>query len=137
MENSTNKKDMRELGKNTQFSSTNQPEKRGLPKGYKNQATLVKKFLDIENIGKDIDGEHASLSQEEQITIALINKAKMTGDRLAWKDLMVARYGKAPDRVEIEKPEPEYDYSMLSTEELLTVERILKKVKTKEKSAEY
>lgn len=94
MEKSTNKNNLVESGKNTRFSSTNQPEKRGRINGYKNMSTLVKKFLDIENIAKDLEGEQSSLSQEEQMTIAVINKAKMTGDRLAWKELMVARYGK-------------------------------------------
>jgi hypothetical protein len=138
MENSAKKYNVAESGKNTQFSSTNQPEKRGLPKGYKNRAALIKKFLDIENMCKDVDGEQSSLSQEEQMTIAAINKAKK-GDMRAWKEMMDGRYGKNPDKIEMESPkeEDQYDYSKLTDEELLTVERILNKAKIIADKREY
>ena len=130
MENSTNKNNTVEPAKDTRFSSTNQPDKRGLPKGYKNRTALIKKFLDIENIGKDMDGEKTILSQEEQLTIVVINKAK-GGDMRAWKEMMDGRYGKNPDKIEIDSPkeEDEYDYSKVTDEELLTVERIMNKAK--------
>lgn len=79
--------------KATQFTSENQPSGRGRPVGVKNRSTVAKYWLALEQkIDNPITGENSLLSQEDIITLTMINKAK-NGDVHAFKALMDNAYG--------------------------------------------
>jgi len=81
--------------KETQFSEGNQPDGRGRPKGTRNRATIAKEWLKaLEATKNPITGTMESLSQEDIMTLALINKARK-GDVSAYKALMDSCYGLA------------------------------------------
>ena len=89
------------------FSSEYQPEKNGRPKGSRNRSTIARKWLEAMQDSKNpITGEIENLSQEDIMTLALLNKARK-GDVNAYKQLMDSGYGLPKQQVEntiIEQP---------------------------------
>lgn len=72
----------------------------GRPKGSKNRSTIARKWLGLITTAKnDITGEEEQLSQEDQITLALMKKA-MTGDAIAYQKLMDSGYGAPVQQIE-------------------------------------
>ncbi len=73
----------------------------GRPEGTKNRSTIVKKWLEvIEETTNSITKEKEDLSQQDQIVLALIKKAKK-GDVAAFKELMDSAHGKIVDQKDI------------------------------------
>ena len=65
---------------------------KGRPKGSKNKSTIVKKWLNLlQNTKNDLTGHEEELTQEDLITIAMIQKAKK-GSEQAYEKLMNNRY---------------------------------------------
>ena len=65
----------------------------GRPKGKRNRSTIVKEWLKANESTKNpITGVKESLSQEDIMTLALVNKARK-GDVQAYKALMDSCYG--------------------------------------------
>jgi len=68
---------------------------KGKPKGTRNRSTIVKEWLKaLEETKNPITGNKEDLSQEDIMTLALINKARK-GDVSAYKALMDSCYGLA------------------------------------------
>jgi hypothetical protein len=96
-----NKKSLNNLKK---FSSDYQPKKNGRTKGTLNRSTIAKKWLEVLSQEELEDGVVKWLSNEEAITLALIQKARK-GDVNAYKALMDSAYGTAKDTVDINSTE--------------------------------
>ena len=73
---------------------------KGRPKGSLNRSTIAKKWLEVLSQEELEDGVVKWLSNEEAITLALIQKARK-GDVNAYKALMDSAYGTAKDTVDI------------------------------------
>lgn len=76
----------------------------GNPKGYKkgipNRSTIIKRWLEVSEYAENpISGEFEYLTQEELITLALIQKARC-GNVHAYKSLMDSAYGKPQNYIE-------------------------------------
>ena len=130
----TGKNNIAELGRNTRFSSTNQPAKNGRPKGVRNMATIYREILATVISGKDLEGKEQEMTIEQQMVIAIAKKA-ITGHLPTYRELIYGYLNRNHTGEEVCSPVPEeeWDYSDVSDEELLTVERIFKKVKKKER----
>lgn len=80
---------------------------KGRPKGSRNRSTIARKWLEAMQDSKNpITGEIENLSQEDIMTLALLNKARK-GDVNAYKQLMDSGYGLPKQQVEntiIEQP---------------------------------
>lgn len=73
----------------------------GRPKGSRDRAGLVRKFLDASLRGKKLPYELKDAATLADILIlALIEKAK-TGDVAAYRELMDSAYGKIPEKQEL------------------------------------
>lgn len=69
----------------------------GYPKGQKNRATILKKWIEVAVKFKDpITEEEISGTVEDKISLSLINKA-LSGDVQAIKEINDTLYGKIPD----------------------------------------
>ena len=77
---------------------------KGRPKGTLNRSTIAKKWLEVLSQEELEDGVVKWLSNEEAITLALIQKARK-GDVNAYKALMDSAYGTAKDTVDINSNE--------------------------------
>jgi len=77
---------------------------KGKPKGTLNRSTIAKKWLEVLSQEELEDGVVKWLSNEEAITLALIQKARK-GDVNAYKALMDSAYGTAKDTVDINSNE--------------------------------
>ncbi|WP_247236430.1 hypothetical protein [Telluribacter sp. SYSU D00476] len=76
------------------FSSENQPKNRGRKPGSKNRSTIIREWLDVEQVTENpVTGEMQRLTVEEQITLSMVKKA-LLGDVNAYKALMDSAYGK-------------------------------------------
>jgi hypothetical protein len=65
----------------------------GRPKGAKNRSTIARQYLDLITKHKNVlTGEIESLTQEEMITLAMLNKASK-GDVNAYKAVMDSAFG--------------------------------------------
>ena len=74
---------------------------KGRPKGALNRSTIAKKWLEVnEKIKNPITGDSELLSQEDAITLALINKARK-GDVNAYRALLDSGYGKPKESVDV------------------------------------
>ena len=74
---------------------------KGRPKGSLNRSTIAKKWLEVnEKIKNPITGDSEVLSQEDAITLALINKARK-GDVNAYRALLDSGYGKPKESVDV------------------------------------
>lgn len=76
----------------------------GNPKGYKkgtpNRSTIIKRWLEVREYAENpITGEFEHLTQEDLITLALIEKAR-EGNVYAYKALMDSAYGKPTNQIE-------------------------------------
>ena len=80
---------------------------KGKPKGTRNRSTVARKWLEaMQDSRNPITGEIENLSQEDLMTLALLNKARK-GDVNAYKQLMDSGYGLPKQQVEntiIEQP---------------------------------
>jgi hypothetical protein len=80
---------------------------KGKPKGTRNRSTVARKWLEaMQDSRNPITGEIENLSQEDIMTLALLNKARK-GDVNAYKQLMDSGYGLPKQQVEntiIEQP---------------------------------
>jgi hypothetical protein len=76
----------------------------GRPRGSLNRSTIAKKWLEVLSQEELEDGVVKWLSNEEAITLALIQKARK-GDVNAYKALMDSAYGTAKDTVDINSNE--------------------------------
>jgi len=73
---------------------------KGYKKGQKNRHTIIKRWLEVREYAENpISGEFEHLTQEELITLALIEKAR-EGNVYAYKALMDSAYGKPSNQVE-------------------------------------
>jgi hypothetical protein len=83
------------------------PNPKGRPKGSRNRSTVARKWLEaMQDSRNPITGEIENLSQEDIMTLALLNKARK-GDVNAYKQLMDSGYGLPKQQVEntiIEQP---------------------------------
>jgi|TARA_R110001583_G_scaffold121731_4_gene272909 hypothetical protein len=74
---------------------------KGRPKGSLNRNTIAKRWLKtIQKYKNPISHDDEDLSQEDIMTLALINKARK-GDARAYSELMNSAYGKAKESVDI------------------------------------
>lgn len=89
-----------------QFTSENQPAKRGRPKGSHNRKNLLRKWLEIEdffdNPLKAPDAPLVLMSVESRIILALIKKA-ISGDLASIIEIQDTMYGKIKNTVEMEQ----------------------------------
>ena len=76
----------------------------GRPKGSLNRSTIAKKWLEVLSQEEVEDGVVKWLSNEEAITLALIQKARK-GDVNAYKALMDSAYGTAKDTLDLNSTE--------------------------------
>ena len=77
---------------------------KGKPKGTLNRSTIAKKWLEVLSEEEIEDGVVKWLSNEEAITLALIQKARK-GDVNAYKALMDSAYGTAKDTLDLNSTE--------------------------------
>lgn len=74
----------------------------GRPKGSRNRSTIARQWLEaIEKVKNPLTQQTEELSQEDIMTLALINKARK-GDVNAYKALMDSGYGAPTQFVESE-----------------------------------
>lgn len=78
--------------KATQFSSTNQPENRGRPKGLKNVRTMLMELL----ASKDPDGEWAN-----PVAAKLLQLAFTKGDMRALQEIIDRVEGRVPNDINL------------------------------------
>ena len=76
----------------------------GRPKGTLNRSTIAKRWLEVLSEEEVQDGVVKWLSNEEAITLALIQKARK-GDVNAYKALMDSAYGTAKDTLDLNSTE--------------------------------
>tara|TARA_R100001369_G_scaffold37814_1_gene63283 strand:+ start:1305 stop:1646 length:342 start_codon:yes stop_codon:yes gene_type:complete len=77
----------------------------GRPKGSLNRSTIAKKWLTTDQDYKNpLTQKEENLSQEDIMTLALINKARK-GDVSAYKALMDSGYGNPKDSLDINTAE--------------------------------
>lgn len=75
---------------------------KGRPKGSKNRSTIAKYWLEaMQKIKNPINGKLEELSQEDAMTLAMINKARK-GDVNAYSKLMDSAYGQAKQTNEVD-----------------------------------
>ena len=73
---------------------------KGRPKGAKNRSTVIKRWLEAIDKGKNpMTGEVEEMSVEDKMTLALIGKA-LKGDTQAYKALMDIAYGQPKQEIE-------------------------------------
>ena len=77
---------------------------KGKPKGTLNRSTIAKRWLEVLSEEEVEDGVVKWLSNEEAITLALIQKARK-GDVNAYKALMDSAYGTAKDTLDLNSTE--------------------------------
>jgi hypothetical protein len=77
---------------------------KGRPKGTLNRSTIAKRWLEVLSEEEVEDGVVKWLSNEEAITLALIQKARK-GDVNAYKALMDSAYGTAKDTLDLNSTE--------------------------------
>ena len=76
----------------------------GRPKGTLNRSTIAKRWLEVLSEEEVEDGVVKWLSNEEAMTLALIQKARK-GDVNAYKALMDSAYGTAKDTLDLNNTE--------------------------------
>jgi hypothetical protein len=73
---------------------------KGRPKGAKSRSTVIKRWLEAMDKGKNpMTGEVEEMSVEDKMTLALIGKA-LKGDTQAYKALMDSAYGQPKQEIE-------------------------------------
>lgn len=88
--------------KEHQFSSENQPEKRGRPKGVENSKTRLLRLLSLVQKKKNpVTGEMEEFTVLEQMDMQMIAKA-LKGDQKAYKEIMDRLEGTANQKIEQE-----------------------------------
>lgn len=98
------------------FSSEYQPEKNGVKKGSLQRRSVIRKWLEVGELGvNEINGKTEFLSQEDLMTIAMIFKAR-NGDVQAYKQLMDSAYG-FPTQA-IEQTIEQVDFSSFTFEQI-------------------
>ena len=84
------------------FTSENQPEGRGRPKGSKNRSTILKKWLTAElDIVNPITKDKQRGTVEDEVMLALITQARK-GDIGAIKEVLDTMYGKLASNVHVD-----------------------------------
>jgi hypothetical protein len=93
--------------KETTFKKGESGNPNGRPKGSRNRSTIARQWLEAsEKVKNPLTQETQELSQEDIMTLALINKARK-GDVNAYKALMDSGYGAPLQAIEntiIEQP---------------------------------
>lgn len=83
-------------GKQTRFQKGQSGNPKGRPKGSRGKAKEVRKVLGVmTKADNQLNGELSTLSVEDLITIAIIDKA-LQGDTAAYCAIMDSAYGKIP-----------------------------------------
>ena len=78
---------------------------KGRPKGSKNRATIVKKWMEAaKDVKNPINGFTEKLSQEDMLTLAMISKG-LKGDVGAYKAVMDSLYGAVKQTMELSQSE--------------------------------
>jgi len=78
---------------------------KGRPKGSKNRSTIVKHWMEAAIDAKNpLSGLTESLSQEDILTLAMINKG-VKGDVAAYRALMDSLYGAVKQTMELSQAE--------------------------------
>jgi len=84
----------------TQFKPGQSGNPNGRPKGAKSRSTVIKRWLEAMDKGKNpMTGEVEEMSVEDKMTLALIGKA-LKGDTQAYKALMDSAYGQPKQEIE-------------------------------------
>ena len=84
----------------TQFKPGQSGNPNGRPKGAKSRSTVIKRWLEAMDKGKNpMTGEVEEMSVEDKMTLALIGKA-LKGDTSAYKALMDSAYGAPKQEIE-------------------------------------
>lgn len=79
---------------------------KGRPRGSKNRAALVKKWMTLaENVTNPITKEKQWLTQEDLMTLSMIYAVRQKQDVAAYKILMDARFGTETGKLEINNNE--------------------------------
>ncbi|MGA1670152.1 MAG: DUF5681 domain-containing protein [Candidatus Nanopelagicaceae bacterium] len=74
----------------------------GRPKGRRNRSTVIRKWLEAIDKGKNpITGETESMSVEDRMTLGVLAKA-LKGDTQAYRALMDSAYGQPKQDMEIQ-----------------------------------
>lgn len=98
------------------FPKGNNANPNGRPKGSRNRSTIARQWLEaIEKIKNPLTQKIESLTQEDIITLSLINKARK-GDVNAYKALMDSGYG---------APKQEIENTILSQKPILSINPIV------------
>lgn len=72
----------------------------GRPKGSKNRSTIIRRWLEAIDKGKNpISGEMENMSVEDKMTLSILAKA-LNGDTSAYKALMDSAYGAPKQEIE-------------------------------------
>lgn len=88
----------------------------GKPKGTKNRSTIARKWLETMQDAKNpITGELEKLTQEDLITLAMINKARK-GDVNAYKQLMDSGFGMPTQQIDVTTENPIFNGINLDVE---------------------
>lgn len=88
----------------------------GRPKGSKNRSTIARKWLETMQDAKNpITGELEKLTQEDLITLAMINKARK-GDVNAYKQLMDSGFGMPTQQIDVTTENPIFNGINLDVE---------------------
>lgn len=116
-----NEKSLANLHTNQPFSSENQPEYQGRPKGVRNRRTLFKEWLATKTVARLPDGQEGLVSLQDQIVLAMIDKARR-GDVNAAILVLDSTFGKIANVNVTEKPIDTFDTSNMSEAELLQIE---------------
>jgi len=122
------RKDIHKDGEKTQFTSENQPENRGRPKGVQNSKTRLMRFLALQMKGKNpVTKAEEEFSVLEMGDLKQIEKM-LTGDLYAYREILDRLEGKATNTHEIGGPGGGDLNINLSISDQAAVQRLLKKI---------
>jgi hypothetical protein len=109
------------------FTSEYQPANSGKKLGSKNRRTIALEWLTMRSNAVDPEGNNVLLSQQDQIMIAMIERAKK-GDTNAAYFVFDSAHGKVPQTVaNTEEPASKIDWSKYTTEEIEQLTRLMNK----------
>jgi hypothetical protein len=94
--------------KSTQFSSTNQPEKNGRPKGRRNVATVLKELLSTQDVNIGGTGDFGSPIAKMLIKIAFSNESNNNEKLKAIKEILDRIEGLPDQNVNVSASPPSW-----------------------------
>ena len=118
--------------KSTQFSSTNQPEKRGRPKGRRNVATVLKELLAAQDKNMDGLGDFGAPIAKMLIQIAFSKKSNNNEKLKAIKEILDRIEGMPEQNVNVSAAPPSWideNYDDIIEELIAKVEALEEEVR--------